>query len=501
MQLVGQQLGNYRIIEEIGRGGMAVVYKGYQASLNRYVAVKVLSGPMAHDPVFRQRFVREARAVANINHPHILPIYDFGEDPEREIVYLVTRLVDGGSLKERMGQPWPVEPAVQLVCAIADALDTAHRHGIIHRDVKPSNILLDQNGHPYLCDFGIAKVLTGTQYTETGTTIGTPEYMSPEQAQGLELDGRADEYSLGVVLYQMLTGTVPFQGDTPLAVIHQHVYDPPPPPRTINRHIPRKLERVIMRALAKDPARRFPSCGEMAQALRKTLPRPSIISRLQRQKEKPIPSIPPALASAPTVVRPSTPRPRRRPTPTQRPTFLARLGQGLLRLSLALLKILLSISLVLAVIFIILTLLAAYGLSVVAERGLAAYPWDYDRLVSYGENVILEESMQEGLVLAVEPFALDLLTDVRVDFRPPDEIEFTGRVSGRPLTIQCTLSKKEDLPPLFRIDHINNVRPYIIGGIISAGVRRGLDKALDNSPVPIATIHVEEEAIVIQARK
>ena len=222
--LLGQNLGSYRIVEEIGKGGMATVYKAYQTSLNRYVAIKVLPPVHAKQPGFSERFQREARAIASLHHPNILPVYDSGQDGEYS--FLVMRYVqEARTLKEVMTQPLNLSQIAELVGQIASALDLAHPQGIIHRDVKPSNVLVDPNGSYLLTDFGIAKMVENTaQFIMTGSFVGTPQYASPEQGLGQELDGRSDIYSLGVILYEMETGRQPFEGDTPMAVVVQHVH-------------------------------------------------------------------------------------------------------------------------------------------------------------------------------------------------------------------------------------------------------------------------------------
>ncbi|MDY7041831.1 MAG: protein kinase, partial [Chloroflexota bacterium] len=264
--LVGRMLGQYEIREEIGRGGMATVYKAYQPSLGRYVAIKVLPPYHAEAETFIARFIREARAVAQLEHPHILPIYDFGR--EGELSYIVTKYVEGGTLKDQLGQPFDPQQAATTISQVASALDYAHDQGIVHRDVKPSNILLDHGEWALLTDFGLAKMIsTSAQITGSGVGIGTPAYMSPEQGQGLEVDRRSDVYSLGVILYEMLTGHAPYEADSPLSVMVQHITKPLPSPRVVNPDIPPAVERVILKALVKDPAYRYASAGELATDL------------------------------------------------------------------------------------------------------------------------------------------------------------------------------------------------------------------------------------------
>jgi len=269
--LLGQTLGQYRIVEQLGKGGMATVYKAFQPSLERFVAIKVLPPYFAHQEGFGERFVREAKAIARLDHPHILPIHDYGR--EGDISYIVMKYVDAGTLKDlEGGARLALEQALQIVQQIAEALDYAHGQGIIHRDVKPGNVLMDHGTWVLLTDFGLAKMAEGSQQlTGSGVGVGTPAYMAPEQGQGRPVDGRADVYALGIVLYEMLTGRVPYEAETPLAVVLRHVTDPLPLPRLLNPQIPEAVEQVILKALAKDPEERYGSAGDMATALSRAM--------------------------------------------------------------------------------------------------------------------------------------------------------------------------------------------------------------------------------------
>ncbi|MDD3826704.1 MAG: protein kinase, partial [Anaerolineae bacterium] len=266
--LIGQQFGPYKITEKLGEGGMAVVYKGYQQSLNRYVAIKVLRQELAQDEEFVARFRREALAVADLDHPNILHVYDAGF--VQGMYYIVMAFVDGGSLRDLVSQG-PLEPeyALSIASQVADALHHAHQRGIVHRDVKPNNILLSRDGRPLLSDFGIAKALhESTGLTRTGMSIGTPEYMAPEQIQGQKVDARTDIYALGIVLYEMLAGWAPFSSTTPVAALYKQVNEPPPPLRQANISIPAWMEAVVAKALAKSPLDRYQQASDFAEALR-----------------------------------------------------------------------------------------------------------------------------------------------------------------------------------------------------------------------------------------
>ncbi|HID64987.1 MAG TPA: serine/threonine protein kinase, partial [Anaerolineae bacterium] len=265
--LIGQTLGPYRIIEQIGVGGMATVYKAYQPAMDRYVAIKVLPALVSRDPAFLKRFRREAKVVAKLEHKHILPVHDYGE--QEGLTYLVMRYVEAGTLKDRLAAGQLDLPTIYRIMAqVGSALDYAHRLGVIHRDVKPSNVLIDSQGDAYLTDFGLARIMESTeQLTATGVGVGTPDYMAPEQGQGLKIDHRSDVYSLGVMLYEMATGHVPFQAETPMAVVIKHITEPLPLPSSVKPDIPPQVERVILKAMAKDPDDRFQTVAEMVTAL------------------------------------------------------------------------------------------------------------------------------------------------------------------------------------------------------------------------------------------
>lgn len=274
--LTGKTLGNYRVVERIGRGGMATVYKAYQPALERYVAIKVIHEQLAaEDEQFLKRFRREAKAVAALRHPNIVQVFDFGTEDGTS--YMVMEYLEGTTLKAELnelaerGETMSLEEVRRIFQAVASALEYAHRQGMVHRDIKPANVMLTTKGDVVLTDFGIARIVGGTQYTATGALTGTPAYMSPEQGQGERGDERSDIYALGVVLYEMVTGRVPFDADTPLAVILKHISAPLPLPRQLNPAIPEAVEQVILKALAKDPNDRYQTVAQMAEALEAAL--------------------------------------------------------------------------------------------------------------------------------------------------------------------------------------------------------------------------------------
>jgi len=263
LNLSGRTLGQFEVMDEIGRGGMAAVYRARQRSINRIVAIKVLPPALMHDPTFYERFTREVDVISHLEHPHILPIYDYGE--AEGIPFIAMRYLAGGSMAQvvRRGLP-PFESLVKPLDQIGQALDYAHQQGVIHRDLKPGNILLDERNNAYLTDFGIARVLDSSL---TGSAIiGTPAYMSPEQANAQPLDARSDIYSFGIVLYELLTGREPYEAETPVALLLKHLNEPIPSLRERRPETPEALEWVVQRATAKNPADRYASAGEMAAA-------------------------------------------------------------------------------------------------------------------------------------------------------------------------------------------------------------------------------------------
>jgi serine/threonine protein kinase len=301
--LIGKTLGRYQIVEQIGQGGMAEVYKGYQPLLDRYVAIKVLHAFMLADPANRDRFQREARSVATLRHPNIVQVFDF--DASDNTYFMVMEYVDGPALKAvmqeqaRKGSLLPVERTAEIITAVGNALGYAHNHGMIHRDVKPHNIMFTAAGQPLLADFGIAKILNTTSISDPNTISGTPAYMSPEQGRGNPLDARTDLYSLGIVLYELITGRVPFEADIPYAVVYKHIDEPVPSPHTFVDGLPEHLANVLYKALEKKPDDRYQTAEEMVAAVQ------DAVAEARRS----------GTVLTPRNVRPAEAAPRQRPTP------------------------------------------------------------------------------------------------------------------------------------------------------------------------------------------
>ena len=265
----GTVVGGVRIDTVAGRGGMGVVYRGTQVALKRTVALKVVRDDLASSTEFRRRFTQESEIAASLDHPHIVPIHSAGEDVG--LLYVTMRYVEGTDLREAIRTRGRLDPATaaEVVAQIAAALDAAHRRGLVHRDVKPANILLseiDGRPHAYLTDFGLSRFADSEQLTATGTVVGTLDYMAPEQLEGRKVDGRVDVYALGCVLYQALTGRVPFPRETEHAKMWAHMTEPPPRPGALAPDLPAGFDEVVARALAKRPDDRYPSAGELARA-------------------------------------------------------------------------------------------------------------------------------------------------------------------------------------------------------------------------------------------
>ncbi len=261
---IGKTFGSYKLVAPLGKGGMATVYRGYQESIDRSVAIKLLPAELLHDPTFITCFVDEARALAILSHPAILPLYEYGE--ANGVPYIVMPIMAGGTFAERLASgPLPLPEVVRILTPIAEALNFAYQQGVLHRDVKPSNILFDHRDSPVLADFGLARLKTRDSIT--GRVSGTPAYMSPEQARGDILDGRSDLYSLGIVAYEALVGQRPFSAPKAIQLMLMQMNQRPPRPRDLRPEIPKAIEEIILKVIEKDPAGRYQTTTEFIQAL------------------------------------------------------------------------------------------------------------------------------------------------------------------------------------------------------------------------------------------
>jgi serine/threonine-protein kinase len=310
---IGRSIGGrYQIDALLGQGGMSAVYRATDPNLRRTVAVKLIHPHLSSDPEFVRRFEQEAAAVAQLRHPNIIQVFDFNHDGE--VYYMVLEFVAGETLQNRLralhanGNLLPLDQAVMIVATVGEAVEYAHRRGMVHRDLKPANVMLDPHGQPILMDFGVAKMLTGTQHTATGAIVGTVAYMSPEQIRGMKVDERADIYSLGIMLYEMTAGRPPFEGDSAMTVMFKHVNEPPPDIGQFNTHVPAELKAVILKALEKEPPARFQSAAELTAALR----------GLKLLRTAVTPPAPATVVTPARPVAPTTPPAKPEPAPSEK---------------------------------------------------------------------------------------------------------------------------------------------------------------------------------------
>ena len=368
--MIGKTIGKYQIVELLGRGGMAEVYKAFQPALDRFVAIKLMHSFLADDKGFLGRFQREAKAVASLRHPNIVQVFDF--DVTDGVYYMVMEFIDGYTLKAELqevaarNEPLNLDESLRIARDIASALAFAHKRGMVHRDVKPANVMINRDRQVILTDFGIAKILSGPQYTASGAMIGTPAYMSPEQGLGEPGDARSDIYALGVMLFQMATGQLPYDADTPLAVVLKHVNDPLPIPSRLNPALDAGVERVIFRTMAKNPDDRYQTAAELVEHL----------DRLRAGRS--IPELPaPTPYKGPTATPPESTlvarSPEVRTTPPPIPVFPARPKTGRPRWLLPLVGIGAAILLLIAAVIVVgLTgLLRSNGSTPTPERAAA----------------------------------------------------------------------------------------------------------------------------------
>jgi serine/threonine-protein kinase len=307
--MIPQKIGRYELIDELGRGGMATVYRAHDPRFKRDVAVKLMPAQLLSDATFRARFEREAQMIAALEHPAIVPVYDFGEEDKQP--YLVMRYMPGGSLADKLASgPLPPAEASHIIARLASALDQVHVRGIVHRDLKPANILFDQYGEAYLSDFGIARLSEATTNLTGDSIVGTPAYMSPEQARGeSDIDGRSDLYALGVILFQMLTGRPPYEAPTPIAVAMKHITDPVPRLTHTRPDLPVTFDRVIEGAMAKNPKERFTTGSDLFSAFEKAMLEAGQALAASQSMEDALTAPHPPVARPAAGQRPTTPPP------------------------------------------------------------------------------------------------------------------------------------------------------------------------------------------------
>jgi hypothetical protein len=314
----GRAIGGYEIVGLVGSGGMGAVYKAYQRSLARYVAIKIISSRAADEPGFKDRFVTEGLAIARLRHPNIVTAFDFADDGG--VAYLVSEFVDGGTLADQLGSALPLDYVMHMLLPLAGALDYAHSRGVLHRDVKPTNVLIQRDGTPVLTDFGLARILgPATGASQTNAPLGTLEYMSPESAAGKEIGPAADQYALGVIAYEMLIGKPPFGGETPIAVLLAQISKTPPAASERGVTLAPGVEAALQRALAKDPYARYASVSEFVRALGSPLSPSAVDVVAARPRE----------SARETVAVSAAPAARKRPARRRRvivPAFVAFLG-------------------------------------------------------------------------------------------------------------------------------------------------------------------------------
>jgi serine/threonine protein kinase len=482
VDLIGKIIGNYQIVAEIGHGGMGTVYRAHQPSLSRWVAIKILSPNLEEDAEFFKRFKQEALATAALDHSNIIHIYDTGED--QWLHYIAMEYISGGNLFTRMktrAGPLAVTEAVSIATQMALALDFAHRRGIVHRDVKPSNILLDpEGGRAVLSDLGIARALEGTRLTRTGITMGTPEYMSPEQAEGKPLDGRADLYSLGIVLYEMLTGHIPFQADTPLALLYKHIHEAPTDPRQPNPAIPKKLAAVVQKALAKDPAKRFASGQQMADALLASVPG----ARLQFAT--PAATIPVVTHTPKEIAVSILGTARQVSTRT-----LKGVGRFSLRLLLRLLEALVAVAVSVVLAVAILAVVFSFVLARYAQSTLSNYAWYFQDLGPSKPYVLTSSSFRQYATPYVTNATFGAIADADIGFASPDRVRLSAKVLGNPVLLDGNVFAGNGVPQV-QLQRLNGIPLPVIDGIISNGVNQGFQEGWGKGPVRVVRFTITD---------
>jgi serine/threonine protein kinase len=477
---VNDMIGRYRLIQWLGQGGMASVYKAFDIRLERYVAIKVILATAENTGNYLKRFEREAKALAQLSHHHIVKVLDYGEHDGAP--YLVMEYVPGGTMKDRMGVAVPFSEAAATLVPVGQALEYAHKHHIVHRDVKPANILISESGQPMLSDFGIAKREAGevtTDLTATGAAIGTPDYMAPEQGMGQTVDGRADVYSLGIIFYELVTGKKPYTADTPMALVLKHATQPMPSPRQFVPGLPEKVEAVLSRALAKKPENRYASMEDFTAALEdlaqmktsgslrdKFIGRSSLKGTAKMQE----PLLP--YTSEITAVSQKQDTPRK----------LLRWG----------LQLIITLAVGLSIVALALLWGSSYVISSVMQN--AAKNGAFYSFQKTETQTLTEQEVRDSIINSIQPYTGDWLKDAQVDFKYPDQVWLNLKTSSGTYDVLMKVKAYNNVPQ-FSLVKINNTQMFIIGGIISSGVNRGFLQGLTSVKTRVSDISIDENKL------
>jgi serine/threonine protein kinase len=484
-QIIGKK---YRILKELGTGGMGKVFQARDISLDRTVAIKALHVELEARPKDRERFLREARSLAKLEHPNVLQIYELVD--EVDIYYMVTQYVSGGTLKQKINTAWADDDSegldpefiIKVASSVARALDYAHNNGIIHRDIKPGNVLLAEDGRVLLGDFGIAKMTDLTRdasLTGEGKIIGTPTYMSPEQINNYDLGPQSDVYSLAIVTYQMLTGECPFKGST-ISVINQHLNVPPPPIIESHPEIPIAVQQALFKALEKEPAKRFARAGDFASALQKAF------SEITREMELDHGSITERIRESALMGTLKLRRRRKATQKVERGSFFQRVASVILPLLISLVLIVLAIS-ILAVFAL------SFGLSSFTENQVAQYYWDFTNTYVLSHN---EEILSSDISAGLETSLPDTIASAAVNFTSPNVVEFSvERPNGKTYTLFGEISLNDAGRPIVSFQKINDLPLSIFGNIVAGGINRGLDTALTEENCWVQELTIDNESI------
>ncbi len=439
-----------------------------------------------NDETFLIRFEREAKALAHLSHPNIVKVLDYGE--ENGSPYLVMEYVSGGTLKDRMGAPLPWQEAAKLLLPITHALQYAHSQNIIHRDVKPANILISDSGHPMLSDFGIAKMLgqqTTTDLTGTGFGIGTPHYMSPEQSFGKPLDGRADIYALGILFYELVTGKLPFDADTPMAVVLKHATEIPPLPSEILPGLPEQVENIILRSIAKVPEDRFPTMAAMGVALenlsRGILPPMAVLTQIPTRQ---------SVIPATQMVQPD------KPVETmQKRTQSHKVLRWLVTFFGTLIGVLLLAS-------ILLSIGGAVLISRLIQTAFSKLDYTFVDTNIKRSEFLTEEEATDALSGTLDMYAADLAASFDVNFQSPDRAFLSAETKYGPAKLEVKITEKKG-KPIFSLRKYNDFPLLLVGGILSKGINDGFSIAMDNAEfelnhLEISNTQIEYEIIPLE---